>query len=162
MTDKWADKFTKKIKEKELALQKDKKNVSVYKTAALKLFDFIESKLKRVEVISTSRILVGDASPAPGSIKALCLKCQDRVLKFVPEGINLDDSRGRIRIEHKCRNLAKFIYLHLIVDVNSEAVYPENLIWVFNARGEDEFDFTSYPRFDEQQLEKLIENCFLE
>lgn len=158
----WSENFKKKLQEKDRASQEAKKSFQVYKDALMQLFDHIESKVKSVAEISIVRTVVGSSSPTPGPIKALTLKCGDKFLKFVPEGINPDQSRGRIRIEHNNKSLSKFIYLHLIIDPKSTAIFPDNLIWVFNANGEDVADFTQLPQFEEKHLEQLMENCFLE
>ncbi len=162
MSNNWGDKFKKKLHDKELASQETKKSFHIYKDAAAKLFDDITDKVKDIEQISVVRTMVGQSTPTPGPIKALNLKCNPKYLRFVPEGINLDDSRGRIRIEHNCKSLAQFIYMHLTTDPKSQAVFPENLLWKLNAKGEDVENYETLPDFDDPQLEKLIETCFLE
>lgn len=160
MQDNWGDKFKKKLQEKELANQENIKNFKIYQDATLKLFDFIEKKVKSIEAITVSRRVVGTAGPT--SIKSLILKCQEKLIQFVPEGINLDSSRGRIRIHHTAKNLSKFIYLNLIIDPESTVPYPENLMWVYNITGAEDIAFKELSRFDDMQFENLIENCFLE
>lgn len=161
MEENWAEKFTKKLQDKELASQEAKKSFQIYKDSAVKLFDDIEAKVKNIREISIVRTVVGHSAPTPGPIKALNLKCPPKVLKFVPEGINLDESRGRIRIEHNCRNIPQFIYIHLIIDPASTAAFPDNLVWKYNCNDKCT-DYTQLPNFGEAQLEELIETCFLE
>ena len=157
----WADKFQDKLRKKELASQEARKSFGVYQKYALELFDSIESKVKSVEVINVVRTVIGHSGPAPGPIKALTLKCHGYFIKFIPEGINLDDSRGRVRIEHNAKALSKFIYMHLIIDRQSDAPYPENLLWVLNINGETDIIFEELPPFGDKELENLIETCFL-
>jgi hypothetical protein len=159
MPGSWADKFKKKLQGKELASQENSKNAKIYQEYVLRLFDWVEKKVKEAEVISVSR-KVETSGITP--LKSLVLKCQERQVSFLPEGINVDSSRGRIRIRHNCKNISQFIYLHLISDANSGAPYPENLIWIINLNGLENVDCKDMPRFEEQQLENLIETCFLE
>lgn len=157
MPGNWADKFKKKLQEKELASQENSKNAKIYQDHVIKLFEWMEKKVKQAEVISVARKV-----ETAGPTKSLILKCQDRQVGFLPEGINVDNTRGRIRVRHNCKNLSQFVYLHLITDINSNAPYPENLIWVINSNGLENVDYKELPRFEEQQLESLIETCFLE
>jgi hypothetical protein len=115
--------------------------------------------MKQVDAISTLRYMVGESGG--NAIKTLKLKCQDRFLEFSPEGINLDNSRGRIRVKHNAtRTLPPFVYLHLVVDLQSNAPYPENLVWVWNEKNAENFD--SLPPFNDEVLEHLVETIFLE
>ena len=156
----WSEKFKQKLYQKELALQENKKNFQVYQNLALELFNFIEQKIKPIEVISTVKYMVGQSENTPVQIKALKLKCNKKYLDFVPEGINLDHSKGTIRIRHNSRAIAQFSYLHLVVDSSSDAVYPANLIWVLNENSSENFE--KLPVFDASQLERLIELTFLD
>ena len=154
----WAEKFRQKLKDKELASLETKKSFQIYQEAALKLFDNIEKKIKEIGVISSVRQMVGEV--AVSSIKALKLKCQDKYLELIPEGINLDESKGRIRIKHNCKLLSQFVYLHLTLDAQSTATYPENLMWVLNEKGTERLE--GLPPFNDEMLEHLIEVVFLE
>ncbi len=82
------------------------------------------------------------------------------MLEFFPEGMNLDESLGRIRIIHNA-SMPRFIYLHLTVDAQSEAQYPDNLMWAYNREGET-IAFDVLPKFDDDRMELLMESCFLE
>ncbi len=156
----WAKKLEERLKNKELALKENKKNFYVYQEAALKLFERIEKKVKTIEQISIYRYMVGETSSTPGQIKALKLKCFEKYLDFVPEGVNLDSSKGTIRLRHNSRTLAQFTYLHLVIDNQSESNYPDNLIWVLNEGSSESFE--NLPLFNDEALEKLIERVFLE
>ena len=160
MGNNWAEKLQKKLKEKEVAKQEAGKRFDLYQEAVLRLFKDIELKLKDVEVISTQRIFTAQTSQTTSGpwepIKALVLKCSDSRLEFIPEGINLDSAQGRIRIRNSA--LGQFVYLHLIVDPESNS--PEDLIWVYNEKG-DSLDFESLPKFTEELIEDVIERCFL-
>ena len=104
--------------------------------------------------------MVGQSENSAAQIKALKLKCNKKYLDFVPEGINLDRSKGTIRIRHNSRKIGQFSYLHLVVDPSSDIVYPANLIWVLNENSSE--DFEKLPVFDASQLERLIELTFLD
>lgn len=155
----WADKFNRKLEEKELARQEAKKSFQIYQEAALKLFDLIEEKVKGIEAISTFRYMVGQAVTSPVPLKALKLKCLERYLDIIPEGINLDSSKGRIRLKHNSKGIPNFIYVHLIVDPNSSELYPDNLVWAYNDKGAETFG--NLPFFDDEKLEHVIELIFL-
>ena len=159
MGDNWAEKFERKLKQKELGRQEAKKSFQIYSDAALKLFDFVEKKVKGIEVLSVVRQMVGQSETTPNAVKTLKIKCKDKFLEFLPEGINLDESKGRIRLRHNARGLHQFVYLHLVVDLQSEELYPANLVWVLNDRSAT--DFESLPPLDDKELEKLIEIVFL-
>ena len=155
----WAEKFTSKLKAKELARQEDKKNFKIYQSFAQKLFSNIESKMKQIEAISIMRHMVGQSETTPIQLKALKLKCYEKYLEFIPEGINLDNSKGTIRIKHNTRHLPQFTYLHLTIDPEAEESYPDNLIWVINK--ESRKNYVELPKFDDVELEKLVEKAFL-
>ncbi len=157
----WAEQFKNRIKAKEIAKQESKKNFNTYQQSVLKLFDFIESKIKGIDCIHAVRYLVSQSEVTTVQIKALKLQCLEKFLEFVPEGINLDNSKGTIRLRHNTRALSQFIYLHLIVDPNAtQQNYSENLIWVINQEGSE--NFNTLPRFDAEILERLVELTFLE
>lgn len=156
----WADQFRNKLKVKEIARQESKKNFQVYQQTVLRLFETIESKVKNIESIRVQRYLGSQSEVTPLQIRSLKLQCLEKYLEFVPEGINLDDSKGTIRLRHNCASLSQFIYLHLTIDPNSNQTYPDNLMWVINEEGATTFD--DLPRFDDATLERLIELTFLE
>lgn len=161
MADDWTQKFKKKFEEKELAAQRAVKSFQVYQDQTLKLFNEIEAKVKDIDIITTQRLSVDYSGNAPAAIKALHLKCNQEVVRFIPEGINQDEGRGRIRIKHNTSNLSPYIYLHLVVDETSREMYPDNLTWTINPTGDSKAIFTALPKFDEKQIELLLEKCFL-
>ena len=156
----WAKRLEERLKNKELALKENKKNFHVYQEAAVRLFERIEKKIKVIEQITIYRYMVGETSSTAGQIKALKLKCLEKYLDFIPEGVNLDNSKGTIRLRHNSRSLAQYTYLNLIIDSQSPSSYPENLIWVLNENSSDSFE--KLPVFDDENLERLIERVFLE
>ena len=159
MGDEWAKKFERKLKQKELARQEAKKSFQIYSDASLKLFDFIERKVRGIEVLSVVRHMVGQSETTPNAVKTLKIKCQNKFVEFLPEGINLDESKGRIRLRHNARGLNQFVYLHLVVDPQLEEPYPDNLIWVLNENNATNFE--ELPPFTDKEIEKLIEIIFL-
>lgn len=156
----WAKKFEEKLHGQEVAKQEHKKNFDIYQQSATKLYEWIEGKVKKIEKITIIRYMVGQSDTKRVQIRALKLKCYEKFLDFVPEGINLDQSKGTIRIRHNSHSLAQFTYLHLIINPNSKDIYPENLMWVLNESSSE--PFTNLPVFDEAKLEYLIERTFLE
>ena len=155
MPDNWADKFKKKLQEKEQASQENTKSAKTYQDATTKLFDHIEKKIKEIGMIAVTK----NGLP----MKSLHLKCQDKLLSFIPEGVNVDSSRGRIRVKHNCKNLSQFIYLNMMIDPKSAAAYPDNLMWVINWNGTlEDVKLDTLPEFKNDQLERLIEVCFVE
>ncbi|NUM33222.1 MAG: hypothetical protein HUU50_01640 [Candidatus Brocadiae bacterium] len=156
----WAKKLEERLKNKELALKENKKNFHVYQESAVRLFEWIEKKVKAIQQITIYRYMVGETASATSQIKALKLKCLEKYLDFVPEGVNLDSSKGTIRLRHNSRSLAQYTYLHLIVNPDSMASYPENLVWVLNENSSEGFE--KLPVFSDEVLERLIERVFLE
>lgn len=156
----WADLFRDKLKVKEIARQENKKNFQIYQQLVFKLFETIEGKIKKIDTIQIQRYLASQSEITPFQIKTLKLQCFEKYLEFVPEGINLDTSKGTIRLRHTCGTLSQFIYLHLTVNPHATQPYPENLHWVINEEGATTFD--ELPPFDDAALERLIELTFLE
>ena len=156
----WAKEFELKLKTKELARQETKKNFHMYETMTLRLFDEMERKIKKIPSIQIHRYIMAQTESIRPQLKALQLTCFDKRIEFTPEGINLDDSKGTIRIRHNSKNVNKFCYLHLIIDPHSTASYPDNLIWVINENSSQPFE--RLPPFDDRELEYLVERIFLE
>lgn len=156
----WQESFEQKLKTKELSRQETRKNFHIYETMTLRLFDELEEKLKFIPSIHISRYIMSQTDMVSPQLKALKLSCYEKIIEFTPEGINLDDSKGTIRIRHNSKNVTPFCYLHLIVDPDSEFLFPDNLIWVLNENSSQPFE--NMPHFDDRELEYLIERIFLE
>ncbi len=161
----WTNKFKQKLQAKEAMKQDSTKKFKVYRDSIEALFLCVENKVKNIEEITVSRKLVAQTSQGISGpnemIKILLLRCALKYIEFNPEGINLDTSHGRIRFKQNS-SLGQFVYLHLVIDPNSTANYPDNLIWVYNAKGDNMDDYASLPEFDEVLMEEIIERCFLE
>lgn len=164
----WQDQFQSRLDDKKKAQQEERKSFQVYRDKVVSLFEGIEAKVRAVAAIQVSRRIVGrteayrmDVKGPFETIKSLCLRCGERTLEFVPDGINTPVGRGRIRVVHSSRKLGQFVYLYLVKDPRSDRPFPENLAWVVQDQ-KDGMEPTRCPVFDDRALERLIEVSFLE
>lgn len=161
----WADKFSKKLHAKQQARLEMRRDFGAYQEAVAVLFESIAEKVGGVEEIQVQRPMglrteaLQNVTGKVDTIKALTMRCDGKTIELLPEGINFEIGKGRIRIVHKIKALPDYLFLYLVVDPTSDEQYPRNLHWVVNdTEGQKPEDF---PVFDDERLESLIEAAFL-
>ncbi len=163
----WGDKFRSRLEEQKQAKQEERKSFDIYRDHVMRLFDTIEGKVKNVAAIQVSKPIVGRTEfygkdvRGLETVKSLCLKCGDKTIEFLPDGINTPYGKGRIRLRHSSKKLGQFVYLYLVKDPKSASPYPENLTWVIQDQ-KDGQEPTRCPVFDDRRIEDVIEACFLD
>jgi len=166
VSDSWQSKFTEKLQARQQSRKELRRDFGAYQEMVVKLFELIMSKVSGIDTIQVQRPMPvrtdkfrENITGHIDTIKSMTLRCDGKLVEFVPEGINFDFGKGRVRILHKSKNLPDYLYLYLVVDPASTAEYPANLTWVIHDR-DGELQAASSP-FDEARIEALIEAAFL-
>jgi hypothetical protein len=165
--DSWQERFSSRLVARQQARMEQRRDFQAYIDWVAQLFDRIAGKVAGIEQITMQRPMVlrtgefrDHVSGQVEMIKSMALRCESRMIEFVPEGINFAFGKGRLRLVHKVRGMPEFVYLYLVNDPTSPESYPSNLRWVINDGGEQQPP-DKFPPFDEQRIEQLIERAFL-
>lgn len=164
----WSEKFKNRMEEKQRAASEERQNFAIYRDQVLRLFTSIEEKVKSVPGIKVSRTVAArteeyrrDVAGPIDAVKSLQIRCGERTLEFIPDGVNTPIGKGRVRVRHHTKKLGQYVFLYLLKDPKSSRPYPDNLVWVIQDQ-KDGHEPTRCPVFDEKTLERVIEACFLE
>ena len=170
MTGDWKDRFKDGIADRERALAQPRKissqDFAHYKRHVLELYERLCTKVTDIPQIEVTRPIVTrsdrcrvDVQGMIETVHALVLRFQDRRLELLPEGLNLEQSRGRVRLRHNGKQLSRFLYATLEPrDQDAEAQESE---WYLLDKEKPPRSSERLQRLEDELLEEILEKVFL-